>query len=298
MFRVGIMGSDNTHALAFAKLYNFENPETGKRDFPDIKIVGIYGKKDEENRKVFEEGGLEFIAEKPEDFFGKVDAMMVDFRHGDLHAEHILPFVEAGMPCFIDKPFTIKMEEAYSIVDAAKKSGAPIMGGSSCKLVEDVQQLKALVADADNEVTGRVLTGCVNYPGDTHSEYAGLFFYGPHLTEVALTIFGYDVKSVIAVDNDGPVTAILRYGRYDVSLLFSKNDKDHGCMLVGEKGNHYRTINYDGAYKAELEHFADMLRTGKSSQCTEMLVKPVAVLNALVTSIKTGKEVAVSDFER
>ena len=42
MFRVGIIGSDNSHALAFSRLANIPDGE-GEYAFPDVRITGIFG---------------------------------------------------------------------------------------------------------------------------------------------------------------------------------------------------------------------------------------------------------------
>ncbi|MCL2433137.1 MAG: hypothetical protein FWD16_01265 [Clostridia bacterium] len=307
MIRIGIMGSDNTHSIAFAKLINryeegiftpYGDPIPGaKVDFSDMRVVGIMGDDAAENQKALEEGGMDFIAENAQDFVGRVDAMMIDYRRGGRHIE-ILPFIEAGLPCFIDKPLTYSMADAYAITDAAAKSGAPIMGGSSFKQLGDVLKLKEIVATGDP--IGELISAAAYYRADTKNMYDGLFFYAPHLVEMALTVFGYDMRSVIAVDKNGPFSAIARYDKFDIHLMFTNNDRNQpGCLLVGTKASHYMDISLNDGYLQEMTAFADMLRSCKSHQTHEQLVMPVAVLNALQESVDGGgKEVAITKFLR
>jgi len=296
MKRIGILGSDNSHALAFAKIINLPD-SSGRMAFPDLRVVGVYGENDVENQKVFAEGRLDFIAEQPADMLGHVDAVIVDFRHGGKHAPAALPYVQAGLPCFVDKPFTVTMADAYALVDAATASGAPLMGGSACKLVPDIAQL-AEVMKGQTPGVGEIVSGMMNYPGDTRSEYAGLFFYGPHLVEMGLAVFGQDVQSVRAVENHGQVTAIARYDHYDITWQFTRDNWIGGCALCGVDGNHFCQIDFSASYELEMQAFADMLRTGKSAQTHEQLIKPVAVLSALVAAIEQDREVLISEFER
>ena len=122
MFRIGILGSDNSHALAFAKLCNIQDTE-GNYLYEDVRITAIYGKDDDKKHteEVAKEGRIEFIAEKPEDFFGKVDAVMVVFRRGSYHIPEILPFIEAGIPCWIDKPICKDISDVKLLENALKK---------------------------------------------------------------------------------------------------------------------------------------------------------------------------------
>ena len=116
MFRIGILGSDNSHAQHFARLCNVE-----KVYGDDVRIVAIYGNDDDPNhtKEVAEKGEIPFIANNPEEFMGKVDAVMVVYRRGSLHVPHILPFIEAGYPVWIDKPITSSPEDIDKLIKQA-----------------------------------------------------------------------------------------------------------------------------------------------------------------------------------
>ena len=99
MINIGILGSDNGHALAFAKLCNIADAN-GEYAYPDVRVSAIYGFNDskEHTLEVAKEGAIPFVAESPEDFVGKVDAVMVVYRDGKYHLAHILPFIKLGYP--------------------------------------------------------------------------------------------------------------------------------------------------------------------------------------------------------
>mgnify|MGYP003297700542 CR=1 FL=1 len=67
MFKIGIIGTESTHALAFAKYYNLPDPETGKFNHDDVRVTAIYGTDEAANKKTAEEAGIDLIVEKPED---------------------------------------------------------------------------------------------------------------------------------------------------------------------------------------------------------------------------------------
>lgn len=80
MYRIGIIGSDNSHADAFSGLVNIPDKKTGKFLFPDFKITSIFGLEKERTEQVAKQGKIEFIAEKPEDMMGKVDAVLFYYK--------------------------------------------------------------------------------------------------------------------------------------------------------------------------------------------------------------------------
>lgn len=291
MFRIGIIGTENTHALTFAKLINLPDEKTGKLRYPDAKIVGVYGPDLTSATQIVNEAKAEFIAENPDDFFGKVDAMIITCRKGSLHAQYAMPFIKKGIPCFVDKPFTVDTKEAIALIEEAKKNNVALSGGSGCKFAYDVTLLQ-------NEVeimakAGGMITGCINFPADADSEYDGFFFYAPHLVEMALAIFGFDVKTVVSYEKNKSRICLFRYENYDITLCFTKDAKQFTAVLYGTEKNVVRNIDITFIFKQEVEHYIHMLRTGEMPQSYEELVKPVTVIHAIEEAIRTGKETEV-----
>ena len=218
--------------------------------------------------------------------------MIITCRKGSLHYEYAMPFIQKGIPCFIDKPFTVDKDQAIALIKEARKNNVPLSGGSGCKLAYDVTLLQ-------NEVnqmvkTDSMITGCINFPSDPDSEYDGFFFYSSHLVEMALKIFGFDVKSVVAFEKNKSRVCICRYDNYDVTLNFTKDAKEYTAVIYGKNKNIVRNIDITFIFKQEVEHYIKMLRTGDMSQSYEELIKPVFVINAIEEAIATGKEVYVS----
>lgn len=293
MFRIGIIGSDNSHAEIFSKLVNIPDQDTGEYLFPDCKVVGIFGIEEERTKQVAEAGKIEYIAKRPEDLMGMVDAAVVVFRHGDLHAKYALPFIEAGIPTWVDKPFTIKNDDAAKIINAAKKKGTLITGGSTVKYTYDVLMLKNAIESGSR--IGKVKSATLNFPATLENEYGGIYFYGSHLAEMTMAAFGYDAKSVIASENNQNVAAVVKYDDYQVVMNFIPDSKEYYAVLYGENGTIIREIDISGCYIKGFEKFVQMLRTKKLPLSFEQLYAPVKLLNAVVKSYESGMEVLIED---
>lgn len=288
MFRIGIIGSENSHAMAFSKIYNEDTPESRALN---CRVVAIMGEEKEASQKVFDECGLEFIAEKAEDMLGKVDAIMVTSRNGALHLGYARPFVERGLPAFVDKPIANDAAEALTLVTLAKQSGSPLMGGSSTKLVPDTLSLKGIQTQL--AAAGTALGGSVWAPLNMDNPYGGFYFYSAHLAEIAMTIFGYDPLSVWAERTTVGVDALLAYKSFDVALHFMDGAYSYGAVVRGRDSITMQSINIDDCYRLEAEEFAKMLASGQSSISHRELIQPIYLLNALEKSFQTGTKQAV-----
>lgn len=291
MKRIGIIGTENSHALHFAKGINLGLLPNGERQYADLKVVACFGPDLESAKQLRDEAAVELILDKPEDFLGKVDAMMITSRKGSHHLAYAKLFVEAGIPLFIDKPVTADPDEAEELISLAKQHNVLITGGSGCKYAWDVQLLKIKREQWEKE--GRFLSASANFAADIDSPYDGFYFYAPHLTEMALTIFGYDVQAVQSVMNERGVTVIFRYAAYDISLHYTKGSNVSSCVLYGTSDNEYRRIDISQIYGQELEMFVRMLGTSSMPQTYDQLTRHVYVIDAILASLDIGREVKV-----
>lgn len=283
MFRIGILGSENSHATAFSKIFNGLDPKC-EMQYPDMHVVGCFGHYPEANEKLLAECGLDFIADRPEDMLGRVDAVMVTARNGQFHPEFARPFIEAGIPAFIDKPFANCGKAAVELARLAKSKNVPLVGGSSTKLVYDVQQLAFVRRNGFEKVS----SGSVTSPVNMENEYGGFYFYASHLAEISMTIFGYDPKSVHAFRCGSDVTVIAHYDGYDVTNHFVEGNYSYSATIWGPGKTYGREIDISMCYQHECAIFVDMLRSGRMSHSYEHLVAPVIYLNAIKESYENG----------
>lgn len=208
--KIAILGTENSHAYAFANLIK-NSPK-----YKDVEIVGVYGYDDAANKKLVDDGLVKYVGKDPHEFLGKVDGIMVTARHGDHHHEYALPYVKAGVPAFIDKPFTVGLKEADELLEAAKANGALLCGGSSLKYLDEMNTL------ARFRKAKTVVGGNVTAPINMVNPYGGFYFYAQHLIEILFSVFGTDIKSVYAKGHgdEDRISVIFDYGAYDVTAQF------------------------------------------------------------------------------
>jgi predicted dehydrogenase len=290
MVRIGIIGTENSHAMAYTKLFN-QPGENGAFRHPGYRVTGVFGPLAETAEKVVTEGGADYAAGDFTELLGKIDALMVTSRRGSVHHQYAAPFIDAGIPVFVDKPFTSDPAQAEDLIARAKKSGAPVWGGSGFKIVYDNILMKHAVKAMRAEGTFR--GAAVNFCVMTESEYDGFYFYAPHLTETALTVFGMDMRAVHAFGKGKNVTVIARYDDCDVSLHYTDGTFGMTSVAYCTKGNVVRQVDSSLGYPQTVDIFARMIETRTPPECYDDLVRPVAVMDAILKSLETGKEIAI-----
>lgn len=126
------------------------------------------------------------------DMVDKVDAViMTDFASLFSYQDLVRPYLEAGVPIFINRPFASSLKNARDMIDTAKKNGTPIMCGSSLEYVQAVDTIRQEIPDL-GDITGYVADNAM-------SDYAT---HGVHGIYFVYACVGGGVKSVSYQAND------------------------------------------------------------------------------------------------
>ena len=290
MKRIAILGCENSHANSFLDfIYNTE-------DYRDIEVIGVYSNEPAASKALNEKFGVP-ILENYTDAVGKIDGLIITARHGDLHYEYAKPYIESGIPMFIDKPVTIKENEAIEFMKALKACGIRISGGSSLKHDFGVKTLKN---EREKLIDGATLGGFVRAPLDSSSVYGGFYFYAPHLVEVVSEIFGKYPVSVKA-NRNGDITSVkFNYGTYSVDGMFIEhNYVYYACRFADKsvKGMNLESTDEHNWFKSEFDEFYALLCGEDSPVSYTDFISSVFVMNAIVRSLESGKEEKVNTYE-
>lgn len=288
MLRIGIVGADNFHALAFSKLANLP-PEQGGSSL-SARVTMLWGETPQRAAFVAGEAHIPTVVDDPTQMLGQVDAVMVVLRHGAQHCAAALPFLQRGLSTWVDKPFAIDLDEALRMVDTAQASGALLAGGSTCKYAPDVLALRNEFHRLGGEK--RVISAHLNFPGELDSPYGGLYFYGGHAVEILTTAFGPNIQSVKADVTGGNVIAVFKYENFAVSVNFAEVNQFYGTLYSPEQVV-TRPIDISSIYHQGFTAFVKGALVGRAPEPMHTLLRPVCILNALVKAAETGLETPV-----
>ncbi|MFH6602785.1 Gfo/Idh/MocA family protein [Maribacter algicola] len=280
IFKIGIIGAENSHTAAFGKLFNIE------KQFPGMEVKYVWGETNEFAKKAMEDGQIPFQVKNPNDMLGKIDGLIVDHRHGKFHLEPAIPFIKAGIPTFIDKPFCYRAKEGKAFLDLAKKHGTPVTSFSSIAHSYETFAIRERLASM-GEINQVVRYG----PVDLESKYGGIFFYGAHIVQPLLYLFGDNVEKVQVHHNGQNSSASLVFNNGMLATLVFTTKK-YGWQTFVETDEGIVALKSDIEEKRPGKNDVDMvqmLRTGEEPRSHESILHGVAVLEALEKSVSSGK---------
>lgn len=276
--KIGIIGAENSHATAIAKNINIDKNVKG------FTVDYIWGETGEFAKMAAKEGEISNIVKKTTDMLGKIDALIVDHRHPKYHLKAALPFVKAGIPSYIDKPFCYRVDKGVEFLKLAKKLGTPV---TSFGVLTEQSSYRRFVKKLQN--SGKINSGTIYAPCDIKSPYGGVFFYGIHSVEMALNAFGFDVSRVLMTKNKDNATGQLIYkdGRI-VTMNFHKNNWTFAISAHTEKGLVASDIKMDANNSiGGIKIFTKMFKTGIEPIEHKKIMLPIRILEALQRSQKT-----------
>ena len=281
MKKIAILGCENSHANAFLKFIK------EKEEFSDVEVVGVYSDEREAAEKLNDKFGVP-VMDGYADAVGKIDGLIITARHGDNHYKYAKPYIDSGIPMFIDKPITIDETEAVEFMRQLQDKKIRISGGSSLKQDVFIRELKQ---DAESNADGATLGGFVRAPYQSSNEYGGFYFYAQHLVEMVCEIFGRFPISVIAKQNGNQLHVLFHYEAYDCVGLFCDNNYLYYASRMAEKASKSFVIptTNDWFYE-EFKEFHELLQGGEQAVKYDEFISPVFVMNAIERSIASGKE--------
>ena len=297
MIRIGIIGSDNSHADRYSELCNMpDDPKLKDLQVPDAKVVALFGipEHDARTKEVSTKYHIPSVVSSPEEMIGKIDLAICVFRKGSLHAKWSLPVIKAGIPIYVDKPFASSAADARAMLAAADKAGTPITSMSSFRVAQSTLAFKA-----EMEKVGPVTYGISIGPGDRKSENDGLIFYGIHAVEVMLTCFGHGVKDVRAVDQNNNIVATVTYPDDRIVTLTFVGNAQYAfrCYAFGKKGQAQFVPGAGTFYRDALVSVIEMAKTRKRPLTNAQMLEQVQIFHAIEKSIQnSGAPARPADF--
>ena len=253
MIRLGMLDFDTSHCVAFTQRLNHSGVPKDQFVEGAKVVIGCAGESKlsperiEGFTKTMKDLGVPLV-DKPEEMIGKVDAMLVEAVDGTVHWDRAKPFLEAGLPCFIDKPFTCSVSDAKKIIALAEKKKVPVFSSSSLRYAPEVVEF---VSDPK---PGK-LVGCTVWGPASLSNIpdrnAGLYHYGIHGVEVLYTLMGPGCQRVTCLHEKGTdtVTGVWKDGRQATFRGIRDGAAGYGFNAFSEKGVKTVTVGTGVIYR-------------------------------------------------
>ncbi len=234
--RVGIIGLDTSHAVAFTKTLNAADADPV---YLGYKVVAAYphGSLDIKTSvdripgytKDVKGLGVEIVSSIDE-LLKKVDVVLLETNDGRRHLEQAIPVLKAGKRMFIDKPIAASLADASAIFKASEKYNTPLFSSSSLRYMDGI-------AEAQNGSVGEILGAQTYSPALFEKTHPDFFWYGIHGVEMLFAVMGTGCKEVTRVHNDDydVVTGVWDDGRMGTFRGNRVGKKGYGVTIFGEK---------------------------------------------------------------
>lgn len=286
--RIGLIGLDTSHCVAFTKLLNNEE---GKGHVAGGRVVAAfaggsddiessYGRVDRFTAQMQDELGVKIVS-TIEELCQQVDVVMLTSVDGRKHLEQARPVIAAGLPLYIDKPMAGSLKEVIEIFTLAKAAGVPVFSSSSYRYYPG---LVSLMEKDIGELKGAISYG----PAHLEETHQDLAWYAIHPLEALFTAMGTGLESVVRVHTDDTdvVTGVWSGGKVG-TLRGLRNAKQPNKVIVfGTKG--VAEQGPGAGYRELLVKAIEFFQTGKSPVPPQETIEIFAFVEAADLSREQG----------
>lgn len=217
------------------------------------------------------------VVDRPEEMIGHVDAVICATDIGAEHVQRCKPFIDAGLPIFIDKPLTDNEEDLKTIVKWYD-GGAKICSSSSLRYNKNLEPYYE-----NHYELGRFRHICSPMAKKWET-------YGMHAVEAMFPLLGQGFEWV---QNTGtcekPMVHLYHSSGCDVDIPMGYSFASTGLTMMAEFGA--RVIQGGDSFysfKKQLDMFVQFLRTGKADHPFEDTVEMAKIIIAGIRSREEG----------
>ena len=301
MIRLGVVDFDTSHVVEFAKRLNHQGIDRDQWVDGATIVLGCPGESHVAAERIpgyrreMEKLGVA-LADRPEALLGKVDGVLVESQEGGAHWERARIFLEAGLPCFVDKPFTCSVADARKIADLAARKGVPVFSASSLRYAPELVEFAA--GGKHGKLHGALAYGPAPlYEADPRRN-PGLYHYGIHAVEVLYTLMGPGCERVTCTHEKAADVVTGRWGDGRLASVrgIRAGKADYGFVAFTDQGVRNVACGTRYIYRELLRKIVEMFATKKAPLDVAVTVEIVAFIEAANRSAANhgvGEKVAV-----
>lgn len=255
---------------------------------PGARVTHVWTDDPADAPKVAAASLIPHVVAHPEEVIGQVDAIVIATDDGTDHVRRARPFIEAGLPVFIDKPMATTLPELRQMVQWHKE-GRVLLSTSGMRYAPEMR----LTAQQQEHLGD--LRWITSFTCKTWERY------GIHALEAVEPLLGPGFTTVQTLaDTGGDVVHLTHRGGVKVTLgaLHDAYGSFGAVHLYGTKGDlPLKLADTYRAFRGQLVAFIDMLHSGRPPLPFEETVELMAVIIAGIRSREqNGAVIAVADI--
>ncbi len=292
--RLGVLGMSegNGHPYSWSAIFNGFDMQYMKdcpfpvipdylqqQDFPAAfltemgEVTHVWAQDREIAEHIAQSAKIAYVVDNAEDMIGEVDAILLARDDGENHYDMAMPFIKAGLPIFIDKPFTLLVKEGEAML-AAQHFDSQIFTCSSLRYAEELK-----LTEADREAIGEIkyVEGSIVKKWET---------YGIHILEPILAQLPNrgQLVSVTSVKQGEIQVVVVKWENCLANLRITGTvPSPLALTFYGSKGNvEKRFVDSFACFRSSLKHFVEGIH------CKEILISHAETME-IVEILEKGK---------
>lgn len=288
MIRLGMVDFDTSHVIEFTRRLNHVDCAEDQRVNGAKVVLACPGdslimpERIGPYTETMKKYGVP-LADRPEDLLGKVDGVLIESQEGGRHWPRAKPFLDAGVPCFIDKPFACSVADARRLIETARAKKAAVFSSSSLRFEPG---LVSYLSGPERATRGPILGAFAHGPGAEHPRNPGLFHYGIHAVEVLFALMGPGCERVSSgYEKDAEVvTGRWKDGRLGTVRAGRAGAGGYGAVAFAEKQTTSLGLPTTHIYRELLKAIVRFFDTREAPVDPLVTLEIVAFIEAALTS--------------
>lgn len=287
--RVGIIGLDTSHSIAFTKYLNDKlSTEHAALNY-EVVVAYPYGTQTIESASSRIPKYIDEIQNYGVKIAGSIaqvieqsDLIFIETNDGRLHFEQAAEVFKSGKTVYIDKPLGSTLGETIAIFKLAEKYGTKTFSSSSVRFAQQNQDLRAGVYGT---VKGADIYS-PHHPEPTHPDFG---YYGIHGIEGLFTVMGPGCKEVSRMHSDeGDIcVGVWEDGRLGTFRAITTGPNIYGGTAITSKKKAVPAGVLDG-YKPLVDAVLSFYETGNLPVAPEETIEIFTFMKASNMSLKQG----------
>jgi len=230
------------------------------------------------------------VVDSAEDVIGQVDAVVIPTDKGWEHLDRAKPFIEAGLPVFIDKPLTDREDHLQQFVKW-QREGRPILSTSALRYAREFAECRGRLGEI-GQPRLITITTCKSWERyGIHALEAVYPFLAPG-GWVSVTNTGTEKANIVHIRHESGVDVVIAaiadmYGAFGCLNVYGTE----GTLAAGDTDAFY-------AFKTQLVAYVDYLRTGQLPFAFDQTVELMKIIIAGIRSRdESARTVTLSEIK-
>jgi predicted dehydrogenase len=246
---------------------------------PGARVTHVWTDDPVEAPQIAASARIPHVLARPEEAIGHIDGAIIATDDGNDHVERARPFIEAGIPVFIDKPLAINLPDLRQFV-TWHEEGKTILSSSGLRYSPEVQNLhhdRASFGDL------RWITGTMVKSWER---------YGVHALEPIFTLTGPGAQSVTMTGSGGNEVATISHRNGLLASIAILPNAPGGSGIVHAyataANRSVKMADTYTAFRGQMLAFVETVRSGRHPYPFAETIEIMLILIAGLRSREAG----------